>query len=248
MTSSIGRRELITLLGTAASAATWPLAARAQQGERVRHVAFLSPGDESTISITTYYPLFTQGLAELGWVNGRNLRIELRMAGGSDERIQMLAREVAELRPDVIVVTSGPATKAVQAQTSTVPIVFVYAGDPVANGIVTNIARPEGNTTGVTDLFPSIGGKWLELLKEVKPDLARVALLFNPDFLNEATMAAIEAAAAKLGVQAVRITVRNSADMASAVDEFAIEPNGGIIPVPPIGALPGALELMHGAA
>src|SRR5262249_23560252 len=160
----------------------------------------------------------TQGLAELGWVEGRNVRIELRWAAGNVERMRMLARELAALPPDVIVVSSGVATRLVQEQTRTIPIVFVFAGDPVANGTVANVAGREGNATGVTDLFPSIGGKWLELLKEAVPSLARVALLLNPDFINSATVAAIEEGAARRGVRPIKLFVRESADITPALD------------------------------
>jgi putative ABC transport system substrate-binding protein len=233
------RREFIAGLG---GGAVWPLAARAQQREPVRLLGFLHPGTENA---DVYAPLFMQGLEALGWVNGRNLRIEHRWAAGNVDRMRLLARELVELRPDLIVVSSSVATKAVQEQTRTIPIVFVYAGDPTASGLIANIARPEGNTTGVTDLFPSIGGKWLELLKEAVPGLARVALIFNPDFLNQATLASIEEAAARYGVKAVRITVRDSAEIAPALHAFAAEPNGGIIPVPPIIALSGATEIIN---
>jgi putative ABC transport system substrate-binding protein len=239
------RREFIAGLG---STATWPVVATAQQ-RAMPVIGFLNPGDENGITIKTYFPLFTQRLAELGWVDGRNLRIELRLARGNIERMRMLARELVDSQPDVIVVTSGAGTKIVQAQTRTIPIVFVYAGDPIANGIVTNIARPEGNTTGVTDLFPSIGGKWVELLKEVKPDLARVALVFTPDFSgSEVTAAAIEAAAEKIGVQTIRITIHSSAEITPGLDAFGAAPHGGIISVPPIAALPRAVELINQAA
>jgi putative ABC transport system substrate-binding protein len=237
------RREFITGLGGVAAA--WPVAARAQQSGRTRQIGVLSPGDENSVSAKAYWPLFTQRLEELGWVNGRNLRIELRFAGGNVEQMRTFARELSDLRPDVIVASTGRATKAVQEQTRTVPIVFVYAGDPVANGILMNIARPEGNTTGVTDLFPAIGGKWLELLKEGVPRLARVALIFNPDFLNEVTLTAIEAAATRHGVKALRIVVRNSAEIESAIDAFAAEPDGGIITVPPVAGLPSVAQVIH---
>jgi putative tryptophan/tyrosine transport system substrate-binding protein len=189
--------------------------------------------------------LFTQGLAELGWVNDRNLHIEHRWAAENVDRMRILARELVDLKPDVLVVTSGPAAKALQEQTRSIPIVFLYAGDPISNGLVTNVARPEGNVTGVTNLFPSLGGKWLELLKEVKPNLASVALVFNPEFLNGATLGAIEAAAGRSGVRAIRIAVRDRAEIAPALDAFAAEPDGAIIPVAPIGAIPGAVELIN---
>ena len=159
-----------------------------------------------------------------------------------------LARELVDLRPDIIVVSSGPATKAVQQATRTIPIVFVYAGDPIANGYLADIAHPEGNITGVTDLFPSIGGKWLELLKRTVPGLSRVALLFSLEFLNEATMAAIEGAAIRLDVKAMRTVIRSSDDILPALDAFAAELGGGVIPLPPLGILPRAIELINGAA
>jgi putative ABC transport system substrate-binding protein len=237
------RREVITLIGGAAAA--WPLAARGQQS---RLVGVLRPGNENDPNGKIQNALFTRGLAELGWVEGRNLRIDVRWAAGNVDRMRMLARELAELRPDVIVVSSGVATRVVQEQTRIIPIVFVFAGDPVANRTVANIARPEGNTTGVTDLFPSIGGKWLELLKEAVPGLERVALPYNPDFLNSATLAAIEEAAARYGVKAVRLVIGESADITPALDAFGLEPNGGVIPISPIAALPRAHDLINEAA
>jgi putative ABC transport system substrate-binding protein len=189
-----------------------------------------------------------QGLEELGWVDGRNLRIDVRWAAGNVDRMRLLARELAEQQPDVIVVTTGPATKAVKEQTRTIPIVFIYAGDPVANGIVTNIAHPEGNITGVTDLFPSIGGKWVELLKETVPTVARVAIVFNPDFLNAATLASIEQAAGRYGVKAIRTVVHDSAEIVPALDAFAAEPNGAVIPMPPIAVLPRGAEFINQSA
>jgi putative ABC transport system substrate-binding protein len=240
------RREFIALLG---GATAWPLAARAQQqGVRVRRVGFLRPGGANSPEGSRYVSLFAQGLEELGWVNGRNLRMEVRWAEGNLERMKMLARELVSLEPDVLVVTSGPATKVLQQETRTIPIVFVFAGDPIANGLVASINRPEGNTTGVTDLFPEIGGKWVQLLKEAVPSLGRVALVFNPDFHNEVTLAAIEGAAARLGVKPIRTIVRDSAEIGPGLDAFAAEPNGGIIPVPPVPALPSAVEFINQAA
>jgi len=237
------RREFIAGLGGMVGA--WPVAARAQQSGRVRQIGILSPGDENGGFAMVYLPLFTQGLEELGWVNGSNLRIELRLAGGNVDRMRILARELSDLRPDVIVVSGSVPTKAVQEQTRTIPTVFVFAGDPVVSGILTNIARPEGNTTGVTDLFPAIGGKWLELLKEAIPRLARVALIFNPDFRTEFMLTEIEAAATRYGVKAMRIVVRNSAEIERAIDAFATDPDGGIIAVPPVVTLPSATQVIN---
>jgi putative ABC transport system substrate-binding protein len=237
------RREFIAGI----SAATWPFAARAQQSGRVRQIGILTPGDENSSGAKVYFPLFTRRLEELGWVNGRNVHIELRFAGGNVDRMRTLARELSDLRPDVIVVSSSAATKAVQEQTRDIPIVFVYAGDPVASGILTNIARPEGNITGVTGFPPSVGGKWPQLLKEAKPSLATVALVYNPEFLNAAELAAIEEAAVRSGVKAARIVVREASEIPRALDAFATEPDGGVIPVPVL-ALPRAYEFINQAA
>jgi putative ABC transport system substrate-binding protein len=239
------RREFIAGVG---SVAAWPLVGRAQQGERVRRLGFLNASDENDALRKANFSLFVRGLEELGWVDGRNLHIDVRWAAGSVERMHMLARELADLQPDVIVVTTGAATKAVKEQTGAIPVVFVWAGDPIANGVVANIARPEGNITGVTDLFPTIGGKWLELLQEAVPGLTRVAVLFNPDFLNAATLASIEQAAARYGIKAVRIAVRDSAEIVPALDAFAVEPNGGVIPLPPIAVLPRGAEFINQTA
>jgi putative ABC transport system substrate-binding protein len=240
------RREFIAGVG---SVAAWPRAGRAQLGDRVWRVGLLSPTDENNASMKRYIALFTQGLEGLGWVNGRNLRIDLGWAGGNVDRMQTLARELSDLRPDVIVVSSSRATKAVQEQTQTIPIVFVYAGDPVASGILTTIARPEGNTTGVSpDPTLTIGGKWLELFKEAVPRLARVALIFNPDFFNGGQsryLNSIEVAAAQYDVKAIRIVVHNSAEIESAIHAFATEPDGGIIVVPAVQILPSATQVIN---
>src|SRR6266404_6992156 len=152
------RREFITLLG---GSAAWPIAVRAQQGERVRRIGMLTASGEFQATAA-----FRDGLAKLGWVEARNLRIDVRFGGDDADRIRAYAAELVSLAPDVIVTGTVAVTRAVQQQTQTIPIVITGAADPVANGIVRSLARPEGNTTGVTNLYLSIGGKWLELLKE----------------------------------------------------------------------------------
>jgi putative ABC transport system substrate-binding protein len=223
----------------------WPLVATAQQDGLVRRLGILRGGAESDPVGGLNHRLFVRALEEYGWVDGRNLRIDVRWAGGSLERMRVLAQELVDRQPDVIVAGPGAAVRAVQAHTRTIPIVFIYAGDPVANGYLTNIARPEGNVTGVTDLFPSIGGKWMEFLKQVKPNLARVALVFNPNFLNNATLVAIEGTAAHLGVKVVRIAARDSAELGPSLEAFAVEPDGGVIPVPPVAVIPRVRELVN---
>jgi putative ABC transport system substrate-binding protein len=175
----IRRREFITLLGGAA--AGWPLAARAQQGDRVRRIGVLVGLDENDPVARPRISAFTQALADLGWTDGRNVRMDLRWGGGDTSRIRALAQELVGLQPDIILAIATPATAAVQRETRTIPVVFVLVGDPVASGIVPRLDRPSGNVTGFGILEPSLGSKWLELLSEIAPGLKRAAFMFNPD-------------------------------------------------------------------
>ena len=175
MTIPIRRREFITLLGGAAAA--WPLATRAQQGERVRRIGVLMSGDENDPVWKTYVSAFTQALAGLGWTDGRNLRMDLRWHGDDTNRIRALAQELVGLEPDIILAGGGtPGTAALQRETRTIPIVFLNAADPVASGIVPGLNQPSGNTTGFANFEASLGGKWLELLSEIAPGLKRSSL------------------------------------------------------------------------
>src|SRR5262249_11652855 len=140
------RREFVTLIGGAAAA--WPLAARAQQGDHVRRIMLLRGGNENDPAWKTRLSAFTQALSDLGWTDGRNVRMDLRWGGGDTNRMQALARELVSLQPDVIVTAATPATVAVQRETRTIPIVFVNVGDPVASGTVPRLDRPSGNITG----------------------------------------------------------------------------------------------------
>jgi putative ABC transport system substrate-binding protein len=226
------RRDFITLLGGAAAAL--PLTARAQQGVRVRRIGILMTGPESDPMYQTYMTALREGLVALGWSEGRDLRVDARFVGGDSKRVSAYAQELVNLSPDVIVCSGALQTRAVQQQTGNIPIVFVNVGDPVASGVVQNIARPAGNTTGVTNLFLSVAGKWVELLKEVAPRVARVALVFNPDFpVSGNYMTAIEAAAATTGVKTTRTPFSNATEIERTIDSFAAEPDGGLIVVPP---------------
>src|SRR5262245_21047315 len=178
------RREFITLLGGAAAA--WPLAARAQQDARMRRIGLLDNAAETDAEPRAERTALREGLARLGWVEGRNLSIDIRFGAGDLNRLRGAAVELVKLGSDVIITNAGPATRAVQQQTQTIPIVFMTAGDAVAGGLLRNIARPEGNTTGFSSSEPSIAGKRLELLKEAVPHLARVAVIFNPDITQTA--------------------------------------------------------------
>jgi putative tryptophan/tyrosine transport system substrate-binding protein len=231
----VKRREFIAGLG---SAAAWPVATRAQQGDRVRRIGVLSGGSEDSLVTRANLTALREGLATLGWIEGGNLRIDLRFTASDPARTRAYAAELVSLAPDVIVTTSRPATTAAQQQTQIIPIVFTAGGDPESSGEVRNIRRPEGNTTGVTNAMDSLSGKWLELLKEAAPPITRVALLFNPQTVNSSYFPAIEAAAPLLGVKAIKTPVRDPLEIVRAIDAFAAEPNGGllVVPVLPSGA------------
>jgi putative ABC transport system substrate-binding protein len=231
----IRRRELLRLLG---GAAAWPLAAGAQQDERVRRIGILAGGTDGSQVTRVSLAALREELAKLGWIEGRNLRIDLRFTAGDPERIRVYTMELVSLAPDVIVTTSRPTTKAAQQQTKSIPIVFASGGDPATNGLVQNITRPEGNTTGITNAVVSLGGKWLEVLKEAAPHITRVALVFNPETVGPGYLPAIEAAAPLLGVQTIKTSFRDPLEIVRVLDAFAAQPNGGllVVPVVPAGA------------
>ena len=173
------RREFITLLGGAA--AVWPLTVRAQKPDRMRHVGVHLGFKEGDPEAQPLLVAFQQGLQELGWIDGRNIWLDYRWATADPNRVRALATELVQSAPDAIVVNSTPAVRVLQQATHTVPIVFVAIADPVRTGVVLSLAHPGGNITGLTNFQASIGGKWLELLKEIAPRTTRVALIFNPD-------------------------------------------------------------------
>jgi putative tryptophan/tyrosine transport system substrate-binding protein len=225
------RRQFITLLGGAAMA--WPLAARAQRGEHLRRIGWLIARAESLSQAER--AAFQEALAKLGWTEGRNLRIDVRFAADDPDHIRAYAMELVGLAPDVIVTGAAVATKAVQQQTQTIPIVFIGGGDPVAIGLVRNIERPEGNTTGFSAPEPSIAGKYLGLLKEAAPGVSRVAIVFNPEVAPTAPsyISLIEELAPALGIRAIKMPFRNAIDIVRAIDSFAVEPSGGLVILPP---------------
>jgi putative ABC transport system substrate-binding protein len=226
------RRQFITLLGGAA--ASWPIAAGAQQEERVRRIGVLLGGENDQVNQTLIAAL-RDGLAKLGWAEQRNLRIDLRFGGGDANRFRAYAAELVSLAPEVIVTSGGAATRALQQQTQTIPIVFTGAGSSVDGGLVTNLARPERNVTGIVNLFSSMGGKWLELLKESAPRVERVAVIYDPQLLpnDSGYIFSIEEAARALTVKAIRVQYSDAVDLVRALDAFALEPNGGLIVLPP---------------
>ena len=227
----IRRREFIALLGGAAAAG--PLAARAQQGTSVKRVGVLLGSDfENDPAIQVGISAFREGLAKLGWTEERNLRLDFRFGGGDGDRIRASAAELVGLAPDAIVTGSAAATRAVQEHTHTTPIIIAGAGDVAATGLVRNVAHPEANITGVTNLLGSIGGKWLELLKEAVPTLNRVSFV-EPQFSIEGRVSSfrpsIEAASHALSVEMIDIQYRSAVQLVRAIDAFAAQPNGGLI-------------------
>jgi putative ABC transport system substrate-binding protein len=203
------RREFFALLG---GAAAWPLAARAQQGDRVRRIGVLMGAfDENDAVAKTYVSAFTQALADLGWADGRNVRMDILWTGTDINRIRALAQELTGLQPDIIVVTSTPATAALHEETRTIPIVFANVADPVASGIIARLDRPSGNITGFAGLEATLAGKWVELLSEIAPSLKRVAILFNPDTAPVSTfMPSLETAARSLKIESIMAPVHTA--------------------------------------
>jgi putative ABC transport system substrate-binding protein len=222
------RRNFITLLG---GTAAWPLAARAQQPNRVRRIGVLIGGrDENDPEQKRRLSAFTQALADLGWIDGRNVRIELRRGGGDANRIRALAQELVGLQLDIILASSTPATAALKRETRTIPIVFANVSDPVASGIVARLDRPSGNTTGFAALEVSMGGKWLELLSEIAPGLKRAAIMFNPDTAPVSSfMPSFETAARSLKVMLITAPVHSDLEIEAAIIAFGREPGGGFI-------------------
>jgi putative ABC transport system substrate-binding protein len=234
----IRRREFITLVGGAAAA--WPLAARAQQGDRVRRIGVLMPGDEADPMYKSRVSAFTQALADLGWTEGRNVRMDVRWGRADINRIRALAQELVGLQPDIILTTSTPPTVVLQRETWTIPIVFANVGDPVANGIVARLDRPSGNITGFANQEATLGGKWLELLSEIAPGLQRVAIMFNPDTAAvSAYMPSLETAARSLKVVPIMATVHSDVEIETAIIALAREPGSGLV------VMPGAFTSAH---
>jgi len=205
------RRDFIKVLSC--SAITWPLAARAQHPELMRHIGVLLGSKEDDPEAQALVVAFKQGLLELGWIDGRNIRLDYLWAAADLDRVRADATDLVQSAPDAIVVSSTPAARAFQQATRAVPIVFVGIADPVRTGVVLSLAHPGGNITGFTNFEASMGGKWLELLKEIAPRTTRVALIFNPDTHSWQFFQSLEAVGPSLGIEAVQtpfITQRRS--------------------------------------
>jgi putative ABC transport system substrate-binding protein len=228
------RREFIGGLGGAA--VSWPIAARAQQpAERLRRIGVLIMLDENDALAKTRLSAFTQALAGMGWSDGRNVRMDLRWAGSDINRIRVLAQELVGLQPDIILTSSTPATVALQRETRTIPIVFATMGDPVASSIVARLDRPSGNITGFADFEASLGGKWLELLSEIVPELRRLAIMFNPDMSPVSSfMPSLETAARSLKVVPIIAPVHSDVEIETAIVDLGREPRGGLVVMPDV--------------
>jgi putative tryptophan/tyrosine transport system substrate-binding protein len=238
----VKRREFMAAFG---GAAAWQLAARAQQADGVtkiglRRVGFLSGRAESDLEAQSLAGVLVQRLQELGWTNGGNAQFDFRFGDADATRISMLATELIELRPDLVIAAGSLAAIALRQHTLSIPIVFVEVADPVAAGFVTNLARPEGNITGFTNFEFSVGGKWLQLLKECAPSVDRIAVVFDPaNPIWTAYLRAIEAAAPSFGLRLIPASVRDPAEIAQRISTFARDPNGALV------ILPGPIVIRH---
>ena len=232
----MNRRTFLAGLG---SAAVWPLAARAQQQpERMRRIGVLAPYDENDPEGKLRYSAFTQALADLGWIDGRNLRMDLRWGGGDINRIRVLAQELVGLQPDIILTAGDVSTLAVERETRTIPIVFASVGDPVASGIAARIDRPNGNVTGFALLEAPLGGKWLELLSEIAPGLKRAAIMFNPDTSPASLFVpSFETAARSLKVVPISAPIRSDAEIEAAITALGREPGSGFVVISEVFAV-----------
>ena len=227
----LGRREFVTLLGGAA--AGWPLAVRAQQGDRMRRIGVLLPVATDDAEFQTRVGAFLQALQQLGWTIGRNVEIDIRWATANADAIRRHAAELAALAPDVILAHGAPTLGPLLSATRTVPIVFPVASDPVAAGFVESLARPGGNATGFMDWEYGMAVKWPELLKQITPSVTRVAVLRDPAIpTGPAQFGVIQAVAPSLGMDVVPINVRDAPEIERALAAFARSSNGSLIVTP----------------
>jgi putative tryptophan/tyrosine transport system substrate-binding protein len=227
------RRKFFGLVGGAVLA---PLAVRAEGGERMRRIGVLIGNSEGDGQSTQGLVSFRKNLEELGWVEGRNLQIDVRWGQGQLDRIEMLVRELIALRPDVLLAHSTPVSAAMKRATSSIPVVFIFVSDPVGSGLISSLPHPGGNITGFINIEASLGGKWAELLKEVSPGLDHAAILFNPETAPYFAyyVEPFKAAARSLGIEPVVSPVRSSEDIESAITMVAAKPNGSLVVAPDI--------------
>ena len=224
------RRKFISLLG---GTAAWPLAARAQHPERMRHIGVLLGGLADDPMLQQFVAAFREGLAKLGRIEGRNVRIDVRWLAAVSSRTHAAVAELAAMSPDVVLTNNTPILQELQRQTRTIPIVFVSLADPVESGVVASLAQPGGSTTGFMNPEASMSVKWLELLKELAPSIDRVLVLVNAGNAgNAGRLRALEATAPSFGMRLSSAAIRGAGDIASAIEPVAHEPNVGLIAMP----------------
>jgi ABC-type uncharacterized transport system substrate-binding protein len=229
------RREFIALIGGVAAAGIWPSAAYAQRPDEVRRIGVLMPLAASDPSMKAQVTAFVSQLQDLGWAEGRNLRIDYRWAAGDAARMQVFAKELVALQPHVLFARSTPVTAALLKQTHTIPIVFAVVSDPVGEHFVESLARPGANATGFTNVESSLTGKWLELLKEIAPSIKRVAFIFDPKLApgsGSYYTRLIEGSAPSFAVVPTAAPVHDAVEIERAIGEFVREPNGGLLVLP----------------
>jgi putative ABC transport system substrate-binding protein len=227
------RREFATLL--AGVAAARPVTARAQQTDRIRKVGVLMGYGEADPEAKVLLAEFTQGLSELGWIEGRNLRMDVRWAPGRTDMMHTFAKELVDLQPDVILANSTPVTAALKRETLTIPIVFAIVADPVGSGFVASLPRPGGNITGFSSVEASIASKWLELLTGIAPDLKRATMIFNPEtapYTRSYVLPFFEAAARSLKIELVAAPVYGDAEIETVITALGHEPGSGLLGMP----------------
>jgi putative ABC transport system substrate-binding protein len=234
MTIGLGRRQFISGVGSAVAA--WPFATNAQQPGRVARVGVLIGLPEGDPEGQRWLKALLEGLDKLGWRDGVNLQIDLRWATPDPDRIQKLAKELVDLHPDLINVTSTPATAAILRETKTIPVVFSVVSDPIGSGFVKSLARPGGNSTGFLNMETSLGSKWLELLQDIAPATTRVSVLFNPKTSPQTPfyLKSMQSAAAQLKLPLAVKELGSAADIEPAIAELAQSPGGGLVLTPDI--------------
>jgi putative ABC transport system substrate-binding protein len=227
------RREFITLVGGAA--ASWPFGTEAQQSDRLKRVGVLFVRAQNDPEGQVHPQVFEQEMQKLGWAKDHNVRYDYRWAAGDVERISTFAKEIVDGRPDVIVGHTTAAVAALRRETRTIPVVFIAVTDPIGSGFVTSLSRPGGNVTGFIDLEPSLGSKWVELLKQLVPSLTRLGCIFNPATAaggGSYYMRSVAAGASSLGVQAVAAPVHNAEEIERVITSLAGDPAGGLVVMP----------------
>jgi putative tryptophan/tyrosine transport system substrate-binding protein len=226
------RREFICFIGSGAAA--WPLAALAQQSDRTRRIGVLSSLAETDVEAQAWDAAFRKRLGELGWIEGRNIRIDYRWGAGSVDRMRLFARELVQLNPDALVSISTPATAALQAETRTIPIVFAWVSDPVGSGFVSSLAHPGGNITGFLNIEASVVGKWLTLMREIAPQVSRIGFLYNPQTAPYAPyyLDTFRAASSTLAIEAIDAPVHSTEEVEAFMTKLADEAGAGLFVMP----------------